>query len=146
DGEGLSGILLSHVSAWYYKPNLGGGRFGPGDTARFADMAPLATKPSLGGAERFLDLAGDGQLDVVSLDAPVTGFYERTDDAWQSFRTFVTAPDVDWRDPNLRFIDITGDGLTDVMITEDDTIVWYPSLGEDGFGGATRVAKFLDEE
>ena len=29
DGEGVSGILTEQADAWFYKPNLGDGRFGP---------------------------------------------------------------------------------------------------------------------
>src|SRR5262249_722485 len=28
DGEGLSGVLTEQAGAWYYKPNLGDGKFG----------------------------------------------------------------------------------------------------------------------
>ena len=28
DGEGLSGVLTEQAGAWFYKPNLGDGRFG----------------------------------------------------------------------------------------------------------------------
>ena len=46
----------------------------------------------------------------------------------------------DWNDPNLRFVDLTGDGLADLLITEDDAFTWHPSLGEDGFGPGVRVS------
>ena len=45
-------------------------------------------------------------------------------------------PNIAWDDPNLRFVDLDGDGLADVLITEDDAFTWYPSLGDDGFGPA----------
>ena len=44
------------------------------------------------------------------------------------------------RDPNLKFVDLDGDGHADVLITEDDAFVWHPSLAEEGFGPARRVA------
>ena len=52
----------------------------------------------------------------------------------------------DWTDPNLRFIDLTGDGVADVLITQDDAFTWHPSLLEDGFGCGSRVPTPLDEE
>ena len=37
------------------------------------------------GRQQLLDLAGDGQLDVVSFAGAAAGFYERTqDDSWYS--------------------------------------------------------------
>lgn len=143
DGEGVSGILTEQGGAWFYKPNLGEGRFGPVKT--------IAAKPSLaaigGGRQQLIDLAGDGQLDLVSFAGSAPGFYERTgDQEWEPFRAFRRLPNVSWDDPNLRFMDLDGDGHADVLITEQDTIAWHPSLAEEGFGLARRVHNPSDEE
>jgi RHS repeat-associated protein len=143
DGEGVSGILTEQADAWFYKPNLGGGRFGP--------LGPVARKPSLAalgqGRQQLLDLAGDGQLDLVEFTGPMPGFYERTDqEDWENFRPFGSLPNIAWDDPNLRLVDLTGDGHADILITEDQALIWYPSLAEAGFGAAERVQQALDEE
>jgi hypothetical protein len=52
----------------------------------------------------------------------------------------------DWKDPNLRFVDVTGDGIADVLVTEDNAYTWYPSLLKEGFGEAVRVHIPLEEE
>jgi RHS repeat-associated protein len=144
DGEGLSGILTEQGRIWFYKPNLGGGRFGP--------MTAVAEKPSLaalnGGRQQLLDLAGDGQLDLALLDGPNPGFYERTlDSSWHPFRPFETLPNVRWDDPNLRFVDLTGDGHTDLLVAEDQVFFsWYLSLAEVGFAEVEQVSQPGDEE
>ena len=130
DGEGLSGILARQGGAWYYKHNLGGGRFAPPQM--------LATQPAMAGRgaqQQLLDLAGDGHLDVAELGGPMPGFYRRTEaGGWQPFRPFLSSPNISWDDPDLRMVDLDGDGLADVLITGDDAFTWHPSLGLDGFG------------
>jgi RHS repeat-associated protein len=143
DGEGLSGILTEQADAWFYKANLGGGQFGP--------LELVAAKPSLAalssGRQQLLDLAGDGQLDLVEFGGPVPGFYERTDDQnWEQFKPFVSLPNIPWNDPNLRFVDLTGDGHADVLITENEVFTWYPSLAEEGFGQVESVRQALEGE
>ena len=135
DGEGLSGVLARQGGAWFYQHNLGGGRFAP--------PRALATQPAAAGdgaRQQLLDLAGDGHLDVAELGGPVPGCYRRTDaDGWQPFRPFRCCPNISWDDPDLRMVDLDGDGLADVLITGGDAITWYPSLGLEGFGDGRRA-------
>jgi RHS repeat-associated protein len=139
-GEGIAGVLVEQGDSWFYKPNAGKGHFRP--------LKLVAHKPSgaAEGKQQLLDLEGDGALDLVSLDPPAPGFYERTvDEGWGSFRAFHSFPVRDWHDPNLRFVDITGDGIADVLITEDDAFIWHPSFLDEGFGEAVRVPVPHDE-
>jgi hypothetical protein len=50
---------------------------------------------------------------------------------WEDFTPFPSIPDLDWRNPNLKFIDLTGDGHADILISEDEVFTWYPLLAED---------------
>ena len=71
-----------------------------------------------------------------------------SDKRWrlERFTTFGSLPNLDWQDPNLRFVDLTGDGHADVLLTEGDALVSHTSLAEDGFGVAARLPLALDEE
>lgn len=143
NGEGISGILTEQGGGWFYKPNLGEGQFGA--------LQTVATKPSLGvlqsGQQRLMDLEGNGQLDVVLLSKGSPGFYERElDDTWRKFTPFKACPNVDWDDPNLRLIDLNGDGHADILISEHQVFTWYASQAAAGFSPSQRVQKALDEE
>jgi RHS repeat-associated protein len=142
DGEGISGVLMEQGDEWFYKRNAGGGRFRP--------LEIVNQKPSLAalsqGKQQLLDIAGDGNLDLVQLSSSTPGFYERTlEEGWGDFRAFRSFPVRNWDDPNLRFVDITGDGIADVLITEDDAFTWHPSFLNEGFGRAVRVPVPHDE-
>jgi RHS repeat-associated protein len=145
-GEGIPGILTEQADAWFYKRNVS-----PIDkrSVEFAPLERVAVKPNmeLAGGAQFMDLAGNGRPDLVVMDGPMPGFYEHDgEEGWQPFQSFTSQLNRDTRDPNLRFVDLDGDGQADILITEDDAIVWHPSLAEVGFGPARRVHKVLDEE
>ena len=137
DGEGLSGILTDADTGWYYKRNLSANNlvaqpdgtmmarasFGPVET-----VADLPSRSDLSGV-RLLDLSGSGRLDVVDLTDPDPGFFERTQDGtFEPLQRFAALPALDWSDPNVKFIDVTGDGLADILMTEDGLFTFYASL------------------
>ncbi|MGZ5053532.1 MAG: SpvB/TcaC N-terminal domain-containing protein [Methylobacter sp.] len=157
DGEGLSGILTEQAEGWYYKRNISANQqvIDP-DTnatrtvARFNPIELVTAKTNstlTAGRAQFMDLAGDGQADLVVMEATARGFYERTaDEDWEPFQAFESWPDINTRDPNLKFIDLTGDGHADILISEDQVFIWHASLAESGYGAAQRVQQQFDEE
>jgi RHS repeat-associated protein len=143
NGEGISGVLTEQATGWFYKPNLGHGRFGRAEL--------VAQKPSLAvlnrGQQQLLDVTGSGNLNLVELAPAVGGFYQRTvAGAWGMFRPFDSLPVRNWKDPNLKFVDVTGDGIADILVTEDVAFTWHPSWLEEGFGPAVRIPAPHDEE
>jgi RHS repeat-associated protein len=153
-GEGIPGILTEQGGSWFYKRNLSPipETLASGEEqvkVQFAPLETVAVKPSvaLGDGAEFMDLAGDGQPDVVVMDGSTPGLYEHDEaEGWQPFRPFTSRLNRDMRGPNLKFVDLDGDGHADVLISEDDAFVWHASLAEAGFGPARRVVQALDEE
>jgi RHS repeat-associated protein len=153
-GEGIPGILTEQGGAWFYKRNLSPVPVKRPDgreqlKVQFASIETVALKPNttLAGGAEFMDLAGNGLPDLVMMEGPAPGLYEHDEaEGWQHFRPFTSRLNRDLRDPNLKFVDLDGDGHADVLITEDEAFVWHASLAEAGFGPARRVAQTLDEE
>jgi RHS repeat-associated protein len=154
DGEGLSGVLTEQADTWFYKRNLSPTNVvrNNGEVhieAKFAPIELVSSKPAIALADhaQFLDLAGDGRPDVVQFAGPTPGFYERTmNEQWDPLVPFVSLPNIEWNDANLKFIDLDGDGHADILISEDDAFVWHHSLGENGFDTAQHTSKTWDEE
>ncbi len=155
DGEGLPGIIAQQAGALWYKRNISPANLVATDgatrtVARFAPLERLGAQPAqvlAGAPPRFMDLASDGRQDLVRLEGPGRGFYERGDAPdWEGFAPFRSFPNLDPGDPNLRFADIDGDGLADILVSEDEVMAWYPSLGTAGFGARQYARKPFDEE
>jgi RHS repeat-associated protein len=141
--EGISGILTEQAGSWFYKSNLGDGNF--------SQAVAVSPKPNLVGlsAEKtfILDLEGDGAKYLVQNSLQPKGFFKLTDDdQWEPFRHFETFPNFDLFDPKSRILDLTGDGIGDVVSTEENALVWYRGKGEKGFDLPRMISKEIDEE
>ncbi|MCC6559709.1 MAG: VCBS repeat-containing protein, partial [Polyangiaceae bacterium] len=137
DGEALPGVLIDEGDALYYKRNLGAGLLSP--------ARALPSRPSVA-AGQLCDIDGDGRKEMVLFDRPAAGYFDRVDDGWAPFRPFASQPNVNWSDPELRLVDLNGDGYDDILITNPDTFTWYPSLGKGGFDRPITFTRPCDEE
>jgi hypothetical protein len=144
-GDGVPGILSEQAGAWWYKQNLSPRNE---SSVELGPSLPTGPHPNVSLATaQLIDLVGDGVADVVVLDGPLAGAYAH-DQArgWTAFRAFPDRLNRDSRDRHSTFVDLTGDGRSDVLITEDDVLVWHGSLGADGFDSARSAAFPTDDE
>jgi RHS repeat-associated protein len=140
--EGLAGILTEQANGWFYKHNLGNGKF--------EQTRPVSAKPSfmgLGKQLHLMDLDADGGRQLVSYGTVPTGYFELDDDnEWFGLTSFSELPNVNFNDPNIRMLDLNGDGKAELVLTEDNVFTWYTSEGRKGFSEARKTPKPFDEE
>lgn len=65
---------------------------------------------------------------------------------WTNFHPFSSWPNIDLTQPNVQFVDLTGNGRTDILVTEQEAFSWFPSLGKDGYAAGRRTFQPGDEE
>jgi hypothetical protein len=140
-GNGLPDVLHTDSTGCRYWKNLGNGTL---DRPQSMPQVPAGVTLSQPGVS-FADMAGDGQADLLVMDEPYQGFFETTPDGtWETFKRFDTWPSFDLADPNVRLLDLTGDGLTDVLMTRDHHFLWLRCLGEEGYAEPEFVEREHD--
>jgi RHS repeat-associated protein len=140
--EGLSGILTEQGNGWYYKHNLGDGKF---EQAKL--VSPKPSFAGLGSQMQLVDLDADGGKQLASFNGEPAGFFELDDDnEWQRFKYFENMPNINLQDANARMLDLNGDGKADLLITEDNVFTWYESDGRKGYVQWHKTIKGFDEE
>ncbi|MET3948528.1 RHS repeat-associated protein [Arthrobacter sp. UYCu512] len=132
-GEGLPGVLTVADGAWYYKPNLGGGIFGPQE--RLAETPSDRTAGSL-----LADFDRDGNFNVAVLDGRHAGFseYNRDERSWHAFQPFGQVPV--FAGPGRQdWVDVDGDGLPETILALGENSLCFPALGKIGYGAPTNL-------
>jgi len=111
-GSGLPDILEMNGTVRYWR-NLGSGRF---DLPRPMRAAPPYTLADPG--VQMIDANGDGRMDMLVTSGPLAGYYPLSHHAtWdrESFQPYQQIPSFNLDDPDVRLIDVDGDGHTDVL-------------------------------
>jgi len=131
-GDGLAGALYQSATGWLFKRNLGAGRMAP------LELLADAPVPGPGGDVQFADPEHRGQTALVTWSGATAGYRYRGPGGWEPLRPFDAVP-VRGDEAQARFLDVDGDGLADLVITEDEVLRVYPSLGARGFGPGQAV-------
>lgn len=129
-GEGLPGILYTDADAVLYARPLGDADF----ASHAAPHSFPIERDLQGGQSTLTDLGGEGKLDLVVTTPSRAGYYESgRNDTWEPYRSFPSIP-TDLHDPERQMVDVTGDGLADLLLFMEDAVKFYPSRGKLGYG------------
>lgn len=140
NAEGLKGVLTETAGAWYYKRNLGEGQF---DTIKTVIEKPNWS--NLGGGTQLSNIEANGQL-YLSQSGVNGGWSKRNEEGeWLPFRNFSENPVIDFSDPDIRYLDLNGDGKPEIVLLRDQVLRWHPNLGEKGYGSEKRSFTTIDE-
>jgi RHS repeat-associated protein len=112
-GAGLPDILEMNGAVRYWR-NLGHGHF---DIPRPMREAPAGVELAAVGVQ-LIDADGDGRTDLMVSGEPLAGYFPLEFPAeWnpKSFQRYRYAPSFSLEDPEVRLIDLNGDGVTDAL-------------------------------
>ncbi|HEX8504998.1 MAG TPA: SpvB/TcaC N-terminal domain-containing protein, partial [Hymenobacter sp.] len=138
-GNGLPDLVQLGGDVPRYWRNLGNGRF---DLPRPMNEAPGGLQladPDV----QFIDANGDGKPDLLVNRDGLAGYFPLNQNGqWdrQSFRKYKQRPSFSLADPEVRLLDLDGDGVTDVL-RNGSRFEYFYNDPELGFTAAQQVAK-----
>ena len=142
DGDGRMDLLIASGPTAGYFPMEHGARW---SRESFRPYSAAPGFPLDDPNVRLVDLDGDGRTDILRSGSRLEAFFNDPDPAWAWKRTRFAErktldafPNVDFSDPRVRMADMTGDGLTDIVIVHDGNVEYWPNLGHNRWGG--RIA------
>ena len=128
-GEGIAGLLMDCGGKWYYKHNLGSGRL--------SSASEVGDRPVPGAASGLVDIEGNGVMAMVENKGANAGASSLDESGKFGLRKkFSSVPWIDWERPNIKFMDLDGDGRSEIVVAENDRIRVYLSGGMKGYGEA----------
>ena len=122
-GNGLPDVLEFNEQVRYWR-NLGSGRF---DLMRTMEAAPGGVRLGEPGVQ-LLDANGNGRADLMVVEGLRNGYYPLTfDGTWnkRGFARYRSAPTINLDSPDVRLVDLDGDGVTDALRTGPQLELYY---------------------
>ncbi|HEU4431884.1 MAG TPA: toxin TcdB middle/N-terminal domain-containing protein, partial [Pyrinomonadaceae bacterium] len=87
----------------------------------------------------LVDLDGDGITDAVRSGNRMECFFQDAKEGWRETlqvnrKRLEDFPDVNFSDPRVKWADMSGDGMQDIVMVHDARIDYWPSLGRGRWG------------
>ena len=127
-GNALPSVVVSTLKKWYYWKNMGDTQFQSKQEMLGGTDGNLISHQGV----QFADVNGDGSVELlVTYSKDKKGFYRKNSlsGAWKNFVPY-SGPDVNIEDPEIKLVDLSGDGVTDILITNDEKIEYWRNLND----------------
>lgn len=143
DGDGRTDLMVSDEPLVGYFPLEFPAKWSKGSFQRYR----YAPSFNLEDPEvRLIDLDGDGITDVLRAGTRLECFFNDRTSGWnpanvrwverESLKDF---PNVNFSDPRVKFADMTGDGLQDIVLIHDGNVEYWPNLGYGQWGSRIHM-------
>ena len=135
NGDGHPDLVVTRAGAAGYFP------FDPAGGWDRGSFQPYPVAPTISLEDpsvRLLDLTGDGVTDALRTGEQLECFFQGAR-GWSEVRALRrqpagSFPNVDFRDPRVKIADMTGDGLSDIVLVHSGSVEYWPNLGHGNWG------------
>jgi RHS repeat-associated protein len=143
NGDGRVDLLVTRGDAAGYYPMQSEGLWDRRSFCRYAYAPSFDVRdPEV----HLVDLDGDGTTDAVRSGTRFECFFSdardgwRTDNTrWTERQTLETFPNVNFSDPRVKWGDLSGDGLQDIVVIADGNVEYWPNLGYGRWGARLHM-------
>lgn len=136
DGDGRIDLLVTTPGLSGYFPLKFGGLWDRKSFQRY-EVAPSFNleDPEV----KLVDLTADGVTDAIRSGSRMECFFNDPKKGWQETKWIERQalnkfPNVNFSDPRVKWGDMTGDGLQDILLVHDGNIEYWPNLGYGEWG------------